>query len=116
MPWWTVVAVADVDGNDQGGQPGWRARLTGWEIRHSEEAWNCSVREANASEMRSLAVLIGTRRDELFEELRARLNELSLNAEGLAIQALAQNEQFVSAALQRCGLPSKKKRSLAKCG
>jgi hypothetical protein len=55
-----------------------------------------------ASELFGLltAPLLGKRRDEWFEELRTRLNELSLKVEGLTIQSLAQNEQFVSATLQ----------------
>lgn len=46
------------------------------------------------------APLLGQRRDAWFEELRAQMNELSRKVDGLTIQALAHNEQFVSATLQ----------------
>lgn len=46
------------------------------------------------------APLLAQRRDTWFEELRAQLNEMSRRVEGLTIQALAHNEQFVDAILQ----------------
>lgn len=59
------------------------------------------------------APLLGQRRDAWFEELRAQMNELSRKVDGLTIQALAHNEQFVSATLQAipqfCGQINKKK-------
>ena len=46
------------------------------------------------------APLLAQRRDAWFEELRAQRSELSRRVNGLTIQALARNEQFVSATLQ----------------
>jgi hypothetical protein len=46
------------------------------------------------------APLLGRRRDEWFEELRLRLNELSMKVDGLTIESMARNEQFVSAVAQ----------------
>jgi hypothetical protein len=42
------------------------------------------------------APLLGKRRDEWFEELRLRLNDLTSKVEGLTIESLARNEDFVS--------------------
>ena len=41
------------------------------------------------------APLLGKRRDEWFEELRLRLNALTAKIEGLTIESLARNEEFV---------------------
>jgi len=46
------------------------------------------------------APLLGKRRDEWFEELRLRLNDLAAKVGGMSIQSLAHNEEFVSVVLQ----------------
>lgn len=46
------------------------------------------------------APILGRRRDEWFEEIRLRLNELSMEEDGLTIESLMQNEEFVSALAQ----------------
>ena len=46
------------------------------------------------------APLLGKRRDEWFEELRLRLNDLSAKVRGLTMESLARNEEFESVILQ----------------
>jgi len=46
------------------------------------------------------APLLGKRRDEWFEEIRLRLNELTGKVGGMTIESLARNEDFVSVVLQ----------------
>lgn len=55
-----------------------------------------------ASELFGLitAPLLGKRRDEWFESLRNKFNTLCQKVDGLTIESLASNEQFISALLQ----------------
>lgn len=46
------------------------------------------------------APLLGKRRDEWFEELRIRFNELSAKVESMTMESLARNEEFVSVIVQ----------------
>lgn len=46
------------------------------------------------------APLLGKRRDEWFEEMRLRLNDLTAKVGGLTIESLARNEDFVTVVVQ----------------